>query len=548
MKRSRLLLITLLFAGTVSCDISILQDALDDFVPVIALEPITTTGVIQLIDAATGELVTAQTTVSFTQPNGGQVIDMYSDPMSSVTSSNGFVNFGISNNLVPSATNGVSVLMTFSAAGYQTKTQEIKINSTGSNAFVVVLIQQNNPPRGIVFQTEGKGAISATSGTPGTVVLQPSGTPGTSTTEFTIGTDLIISSGIILKDANGTPLSGQLTAKTEYYDTSVPMVFEGLPNAVTDLAEKEDLLILGVATMSITDASGRRAVSFEQAASSKHKTGSNTQFENPITSLIWFTLPQNNPYTQILPLTFLQTWDPSWMNPITYTSWWTPESVTWMPGYGYVELPLTGDYIPYSWALYSQVETVDGTLQVVRNGNTGPINYEIFALGSRFSGVIPSDKSSVDLSGLKTVDYQVTVDNSISEFVIEKHNFGTSRTATITMTTPPPTVINVDLNVQLRCTDPSTYLRVTNIPGASVQYRKVGAPSGTLWRQGQNLSFNYDAATQILAGGRVTLNQVELNERYDIKIIYDDEEASSAVTMTGTTVSHTETLDSDICR
>lgn len=538
MKRSRLLLITLIFVGTVSCDLSVLKDAIDNFVPVIALEPITTTGVIQLIDAATGELISVPTTVSFSQPNGGQVIDMYSDPMSSISISNGFVNFGISNNLIPSESNSISVLMTFTAAGYQVKTQRIHLNSTGSNPFVVFLIQLNNPPEGVVFQTQSKGTISPTSGTSGNVLLEPSGMPGPPGTNYSIGANLNIPSGIILKDANGTPLSGQLTAKMEYYDTSVPMAFEGLPEEVTSLAQRDGLLIMGYSALTITDASGRKAAGLDSAGSAKLRP----DLDNPsisdvfLNDMIWLMNPSSNQNT-IDYDPFIYTF-----NPIS------SQFLTFDPFAGVYSAPFTHNFVPNSWAVYGPVGFMNGKLEVIRNGNTGPINYEIFASSSRFSGVIPSDKSSVELENIYgEFTYSVRVSNSVSEYVIP-HTFKNRSTVTVSMTPPPPSIVNVELNVQLRCSDPSKFIRVTNIPGASVQYRKVGAPSGTLWRQGQNLSFNYDATRQRLDGGRVTLNQVQLNDRYEVKIIYDTEEASSNVMMSGTSVTHTELISSDICK
>ncbi|MCC5933752.1 MAG: hypothetical protein JJU35_05845 [Balneolales bacterium] len=110
-----------------------------------------------------------------------------------------------------------------------------------------------------------------------------------------------------------------------------------------------------------------------------------------------------------------------------------------------------------------------------------------------------------------------------------------------------PGSIDATVDLVLKCTNPSERLRVTSIPGASVQYRAVDAPSGTSWRIATGLEFDYNPASQALRGGTFVMKGVFKDTSYDVKILYDTETEEGVVTVTGERFTHTEIIDSDIC-
>lgn len=100
-----------------ACDIGKIQDSVDDFTVVVELQEISTYGSIQVLDAATGELITGNLSVSFIDEEN-LIIDAYSKSLSEVVVSNGFVNFGIKNEFGPTEDQPVSVGVLVERDGY----------------------------------------------------------------------------------------------------------------------------------------------------------------------------------------------------------------------------------------------------------------------------------------------------------------------------------------------------------------------------------------------------------------------------------------------
>ncbi|MCC5933753.1 MAG: hypothetical protein JJU35_05850 [Balneolales bacterium] len=70
---------------------------------------------------------------------------------------------------------------------------------------------------------------------------------------------ITLSQGTRLTDALGVPLTGVLTVATEYYDTSERDAMIVLPESFREVAEDLNALVLGAASMRITDETGRSA-------------------------------------------------------------------------------------------------------------------------------------------------------------------------------------------------------------------------------------------------------------------------------------------------
>jgi hypothetical protein len=541
MKRIQTALIALVFIGAISCDLAVLEDAIDNFAPVIALEAINTTGVVQIQDAATGELLTGRVEVTFTPPSGGQIIDIYSDPITNVAVTNGFVNFGISNNIVPSDNSPASVSLTFSANGYLPRTQTVNLTSTGSSDFRVRLVRESNPPQGIVVATSNPGSTSASGETTTALSIRPSGTAGSGQTEESSEVEVVIPSGSVILDASGNPLTGQLSARTQFYDTSVPAAMEGLPDNIQNLAQDQNALVFAAFELAITDNSGRRAASIGGGASKRGPNGEQLANDGMVLELNLPTTIFEQFYDQMM-LTSV--------NPLTSEFTTVKLSdVTEVQSSKRAEvaranLRARNPYSPTVF-IHAPVEHLAADLNIVRNGHTGALFWEASATGDRVSGILRNE-SSVRINRVtSSLAYRVRVWNAVTEGVVGSHNFGSTNTVTVNLPAPPPSLIDATVDIVLRCVEPSAKVRVTTLPGASIFYRKVGATGD--WRQGTGLSFNYNSSIQALEGGEVTLRQVEQGSRYDIKVIFGEEEESSQLTITGTRVTHTETIDNDIC-
>lgn len=583
--------------AAMACDTAKLTDAIDNFAPVIGLEPVNTTGVVQLTDAATGELITARTTVTFESLSGGSVIDMYSDPLTSVRVNNGFVNFGVSNDLEPSEENPVRVRMQFSAPGYKAITRSFDLTETGTSEFSARMVRTINPPPGVVFRTESAGNSSANGEIGEDLVIRPGGLPGSGLNPDSPEVSITLSQGTRLTDALGVPLTGALTVATEYYDTSERDAMIVLPESFREVAEDLNALVLGAASMRITDETGRSAdrLSSASAGNAAHLNNSGEHEEESPLELffsvseelldeffagnmeLYLALfydadqegaarPGDVPVSQagyevgqvnvkrttdnqnpaVIPAGVVVTL------PLNESNIRIPE----IPGTG--RLGLVYSYLPdanlpaptSAGLLLSSLRRINGTINVDRNGHTGKLTVQAVQHGNITAGTIPDGQSSFRRM-FHSGTYWLTVlnpaeasDNSVSAFL----NFEIESVFNLTMPSVDPRNRIATVDLELRCTDPGTFVRVTDIPGASIFYREQDAPPGTSWRRATNLTFNYDPARQALFGGEFDMRGVILGNKYDMRVIYDTEEETGMLTVTESSFTYTKMINSDICR
>ena len=100
----------------------------------------------------------------------------------------------------------------------------------------------------------------------------------------------------------------------------------------------------------------------------------------------------------------------------------------------------------------------------------------------------------------------------------------------------------------LQCDQADEKVRVTDIPSASVLYRKRGAPSGTAWQSATNLTWRYNKEEQALMGGSLRVADVEQGETYTFKLSFDDYVKQADVLISGANVVYTQVIQEDICR
>ena len=547
-------------AAIQACDFTNLQNAVDDFKVVVELEPVNTYGTIQILDAVTEELVTGQVKVTFLNEDGDPeehlVIDSYSTSLSEVTVTNGFVNFGIRNEFVPTEEEPIIVTVLIEREGYEIKYETLTFYSEGSNLFEVDIIDVNNLPDGITTLEQPAGTSSATGALLNDVEIQ-SGT----TQNSNMSSGISFSSGIILKGQNGEPITGQLTANYRYYDTSELGVPELIPQV--QLANEENTLIFGMTEVFIADQSDNPVTDFEPAV---QKDGSvaapvltfsinrnlvshnlNMQdfvlryqiagnlglFTYSYNQNSWVELPDENNSTFLrfkislnelssFPIVF---WlESAQQNPINATISFNNPSRSRV---GFNSFLANG----YSY------ERLERNLVFMEPGSTHTVNlprvytetrrvfagYSYYRCGSWFRRSWCSYPVFINRLFTTRINAfprpsRVVLRNLITgEPTFYSHNFLTDGNVfNIDLPGDQNRLRDTAIEIELRCRNASQKVRVTSIPAAIVMYRKVGT---TRWLRAGNIEWNYQNLA--LNGAKVVFPYVEPGVAYEFRLLYD---------------------------
>lgn len=408
---------------------------------------------------------------------------------------------------------------------------------------------------------------------------------------------ITLSQGTRLTDALGVPLTGVLTVATEYYDTSERDAMIVLPETFREVAEDLNALVLGAASMRITDETGRSADRLSSASAGNAARLNNSgehEEESPLE--LFFSVseslldeffagnmelylalfydddqegaarPGDVPVSQagyeVRQVNVKRTTDnqnpaviPAGVVvtlPLNESNIRIPERPdTGRLGLVYVFFPIANLTAPTSIGLFqSSGQIINGTINVDRNGHTGILLVQAERHGRITPAIISAGQSS-SISTFLPGFYSLTVSNPaevINKSVSAFHNFELERVFNLTMPFVDPGNRIATVDLVLRCTVPGSFVRVTDIPGASIFYREQDAPPGTSWRRATNLTFNYDPARQALFGGEFDMRGVILGNKYDMRVIYDTEEETGMLTVTESSFTYTKMINSDICR
>lgn len=217
----------------------------------------TTGGSISFLDAKTSALISSpNVTVKFVGTNAGKITDLSGNPVTTFTSSNGIISFGLTEGTTLPL-NDVSVLI--SANGYLTTSFPISITSQGYSAFNMYVVNIANPPDGVsISQTGNAGSCNSSGSLSAGVNLSTTLTNGTAGV-----TKISLPAGIIITDNLNVPLNGQLSATLAYFDPTKETALRCFPGGfnINDSA----MFSAGFALYEIKDASGREAKKFTGA-------------------------------------------------------------------------------------------------------------------------------------------------------------------------------------------------------------------------------------------------------------------------------------------
>lgn len=527
----------LMTAGLVSCDTSGLTDTLDEFGVVVELEPINTSSTVLLYDAVSGELIDQNVTITYSGDNGDDVIDTYSDPISSSEVSDGILGFGINNSVTPSETSPASIRLVVEADGYISRARTISLTSTGKNDFEVELVRENNKPQGVKTATSTEGQADATTG----AVQQDFTVASDAEGDAESGTSIEVESGTTFKGANGNNLTGQLTSSVTYFNPNEQSAMKSIPVDLTVDEDGELISVLGGSSVSITDGQGNVAATAEVSAKAKGVSNHGVTYV--------FKIPSG--MTNIITQQPFKAGDYVYLILVdqSYNVSDQIHSVVDL-GNNTFGAKYTSSNIPRFTAVYQRIpaeqKCVSG-INVTRNGNSGNLTLDVFRTGFNLPLSVKAGKNSTANSNWyfprNTVD--VTVSSGVGTTTASGVNICENNT--ISLPEPPAGVIDAQINVALVCANGGK-ISTTDLPGASVLYKKVGSAAGTKWGTGTNVNFHTNTKGTALEGGTLNVSNVVQGEDYDFKVNFDGESYNQVINITGTTTSDSYTINNnDIC-
>lgn len=578
----------IVIAGLVnSCNLTPLEDAIDNFAIVIELPEIETELSFQIIDATTKELIEQPVEVMFFGgPSGDNtVIDMYSDEITDFSTNTGFMNVGLENGTSISASSPLLMGIKLTASGYKDQTTSIEVRKNGLSYYVVEMIPLFNPPVGVSIVNQTLDNVV----TDGVLTENLSFTTSESSgpTITTVGFDL--PTGTVLKDINGTPLSGQLSAEVVIYNTSVPEVMSLISPTLFQDEEDSTRIIYGVWETKVMDQSGRVATSMELPAAFKYGScglvttissgcakqlpdfmtappfNGNPLFQNP---LWWFGTPSPTPPTPIITFEF---------EPLASLPSWTQPSYGWLEGFDFEACVLgsstltspqnpscSGNSPSRTTTVTQKTEAKDITVNIDRNGHTSPLRVTLTSKGGLSDAVELVDESSVEFGAthapVTDQDYTVKVQiaalpGDVITKTISRSEYESGE-VTITLPIAEVSLLDAPLKVNLQCSNPDENPTISDIPTASLYYRLSEAEAGdgfNPWRPTTKIEFTQGSPVRFITGGTTTLKGVLPTKNYEFKLVYNDEvitrEADVIPTPAGGgTVEYTENLSDDLCQ
>ena len=525
-----------------ACDTTGIEDAIDNFALVIELKPINTNVTVQLLDAATGELIDNNLDVTFSGPDGGQVVNFYSDPMGDRVVKNGILNFGIANARVPSPGSPVQVTVEAGASAFLTTSRTFEVTSTGNHVFQLPVVRRSAPPSGVVLGSQPAGSATAETGTQQAIEVKADNpaNPDDAPAGFSAPV------GTVFLDANNQPLTGNLRVETVYFDVEDPQSMQAFPADLPATIDGDAVVLAGGLSVQIVDASGRVATATQEAGKRKPLNGPsfNHTAEKAGSAIptVWFYEFPTPPPPSVMDDFFLVT--------VGYVDM-VPEFI--FDSFSWFENTVTREFnqsIPTYIAGGFKSPTCPQTIEVVRNGNEGVLFIKVFGTGFTQIDTIPAGSSTftfdLPLTNMSGSGYTVLV-NTASAAKSSKASFNCT-TFQFPLDAPPSNLIDSTVEVVLQCDQADEKVRVTDIPSASVLYRKQSAPSGTEWRSATDLRWNYNAEEQALMGGSLRVADVEQGETYTFKLSYDDYVKQADVAISSTNVVYTQVIEEDICR
>ena len=212
-KKISLILLSLSFILTLiltSCDIKNPVDGIELRVKTVARTNVVS---FSIYDAATQNLIQSNTaTVTFEGVNADKVISLTNQPITNLTTTTGIANFAVADNVIPTPEKPLKLTAVVTVDGYVSSSAKIFITSPGASAHSISLANYSAPPVGVASK-ETSGLTNSSTGATTSIVAN-SGVENNTGASATI----TIPAGTILKDKNGTALSGEVKTRVTYFN------------------------------------------------------------------------------------------------------------------------------------------------------------------------------------------------------------------------------------------------------------------------------------------------------------------------------------------
>lgn len=212
------------------------------------------------VDAKSGQLISKELSISVRDSKGAPVSGI-KDPAGKSTNTftinNGIVSFSVD----PSKPLPLDLSIVARGTGYNSTSARVEITKDGSYSFAQKMVSLENPPEGVAAAQVTVGTADSSGTLPTESTIQ---TPSEANTGGT--TEITIPAGTVVKAADGTPLTGELTATVSFYNNQDPSSLTAFPGGLnvaipqTNGTVSEGTFISGGFTaVEITDSAGNVA-------------------------------------------------------------------------------------------------------------------------------------------------------------------------------------------------------------------------------------------------------------------------------------------------
>lgn len=501
--------------GLSACDTSGLEDAFEDFVLEFNVEDQNTVIGGAIVDAKTGDFVTAQNvTVRVTDPAlTGLLTNAFGFALGStdIDVRAGQFNISIDNDVVPSEANPVLIPIQIEAQGYLPQRRVIALTDTGLVGRTIKLVSPSAPPAGVAVKSAPVNQNAATA-----VTADPDGDAAPTT--------VTVPAGAQLQDQNGARLAGQAEVQVSVFDPTADS-FNEVPESDAPAGQQD-------VAFNVTNI--RASVGDDQAS----QVSGNPEVE--------FSIPDGvvNPNTgqpvKAGDVVTLARFDEEVGN------WVEVEDLTVAAGKNGTVVVGRWQYVGF-YCVYVRVEVPaqDVTITVNRNGNTGALQAAAYTYGFSANETIGANSSSTTLkvpaSGTR---YRTGVFFRNQFIPAANQTTCTNCTVDLPQASPPVTV-----TLRPVCANPSEGVYFTNVPPFTVSVRPQG---GTNWFQLNEkpvivrdpTSSTPDAITALTLSTRL----LSPNTTYDVQGRYLNQSYTAVFAVNGTTVNEEFDAPSSVCQ
>lgn len=263
MKKYIIIIIALVVVFS-SCEI----DPLKDVKVLISPDLVTTTVNIIIQDAATDEPIgfndATEVEIKVLGKDKDQVIDLFGSQNATYDVNGGFISLAIHPSAVMSFQNPIEFTVVVEADGYVSNSAPIYVYEEGHIQQNIKMVNYSNTPKGV--ESTEDNSVTVVGGAVQSEIIIETGVTHRGT-KATLG----VPQNMVMKDENGTPLSGTVTTNVTYFspmDNESLAAYPGGLQASVDTdndGQEEDIWFTsaGFVAIEMTDDQGRKAKNFE---------------------------------------------------------------------------------------------------------------------------------------------------------------------------------------------------------------------------------------------------------------------------------------------